>query len=557
MKNFNNKGLKNDSSIFVNQLKHYNHPKNGRIRKNKLSYLIVLMFVTVPLAMTIFSFNIKTQNVITLNKDFNLTTSALTYDFNITLTSLSPSSAYHGQTVTLYGNAKRWNYGSSSWEYAVGDTIYLIIDDQPRTDLNGIVNGAGNFQIPFQVDSSWNINKDIIISANVSSSSRTAKTWFPQSLDVNAYTQIVVEDNSQLPAMKYSTIPYAGFTNYHLSARLDLTNGSTYSGPPVGLNLNYGSGSTTVYTDPDGICAYDFYWSGESSYTWSFTGNDNLSSAGPVTKNYRVFSGFQVDFLDTENIAYQNYTFFVRGQIQLTGYPDIDRSSIGVQVSFVGQTIYADCNVNGVFSTTFNIPDTFEGQQTLEVKIVIYNGEDVYEANLENPTLIRYTTTFEVRSPSVFDKPNAISPALIIAIVIIVGILASIIIFMRIKLKREAVQERLNIIASIEEKLSYVRLLLEAGRKKEAIGYLWLIYSQMAAAYYGIEKTPSQTPKNFAILLVREYGQNPASLYPFIQKIEQAVYGTTPINEEYFNDIVKSFRKVYLELTGRMLTTKI
>jgi len=390
----------------------------------------------------------------------------------------------------------------------------------------------------------------------VSNPNRTAITWFPQELDVNAYTTIIIEDNN-LPALRYTTKPHPTFTNYRLSSRLDLLNGSTYSGPTVGLNLNYGSGSTTVYTDPQGRCNYNFYWSGESSYIWSFSGNDNLSSATPVSGYYKEFKGIEIDFLDTASVAYQTYNFFIRGKLILKEYGELDRSSIGVRINFVNESVYATCNVNGVFSANIMIPSGYIGLQDIEVKIETYNGENVYESNLQNPSIISYKRSFEVKAPTMFDNPNSFSSILIIIIAIIAGGIIGLIVFMRYKFKKEAIRDKLNMIASIEEKLSYIRLLIEAGRSKEGIGYLWLIYSQMASTYFNIEKSPSQTPKDFAILLVREYGQNPASLYPFIQKIEEAVYGNTPITEEYLNEVIKMFRRVYLELTGSMLTKNI
>jgi len=522
----------------------------------KLVYIISVILILLPNIFSILDIKHNNPNSNVNYEKLTPTSSGLTYDFNITLTSLNPTSAYHGQSVTLYGNAKRWNYGSSSWENAVGEIIYLIVDNQPRYNRNGTVNSAGNFQISFIVENNWNIFKNIIISANVSNPNRTAITWFPQELDVNAYTTIIIEDNN-LPALRYTTKPHPTFTNYRLSSRLDLLNGSTYSGPTVGLNLNYGSGSTTVYTDPQGRCNYNFYWSGESSYIWSFSGNDNLSSATPVSGYYKEFKGIEIDFLDTASVAYQTYNFFIRGKLILKEYGELDRSSIGVRINFVNESVYATCNVNGVFSANIMIPSGYIGLQDLEVKIETYNGENVYESNLQNPSIISYKRSFEVKAPTMFDNPNSFSSILIIIIAIIAGGIIGLIVFMRYKFKKEAIRDKLNMIASIEEKLSYIRLLIEAGRSKEGIGYLWLIYSQMASTYFNIEKSPSQTPKDFAILLVREYGQNPASLYPFIQKIEEAVYGNTPITEEYLNEVIKMFRRVYLELTGSMLTKNI
>ena len=103
---------------------------------------------------------------------------------------------------------------------------------------------------------------------------------------------------------------------------------------------------------------------------------------------------------------------------------------------------------------------------------------------------------------------------------------------------------------NIKEKLRIVKTLINTGRIKEAIAYLYLIYTMLASKKFGVNKTVSQTIRDFAIIMVKQYKQNPQYIYPFIQRIEQVVYGGYPATEEFFQDLLNHFSNLYKELTG-------
>ncbi|MHA1338981.1 MAG: hypothetical protein ACTSRZ_12005 [Promethearchaeota archaeon] len=111
--------------------------------------------------------------------------------------------------------------------------------------------------------------------------------------------------------------------------------------------------------------------------------------------------------------------------------------------------------------------------------------------------------------------------------------------------------KKLKISFNINEKLRNVRILLESGRKREAIAYLYIIYTQLANLKLGVQKKVSQTIRDYAIIMVKEYNQNPQNIYPFIQKVEKAIYGGVSVTDEMFQDIVNSFNTLHIELTGK------
>jgi len=101
--------------------------------------------------------------------------------------------------------------------------------------------------------------------------------------------------------------------------------------------------------------------------------------------------------------------------------------------------------------------------------------------------------------------------------------------------KKKDAQEGLN----VSSKLKNVKLLYNTDRIKEAIAYLYTIYTDLA--------------RDFAIIMVKQHGQDPANIYPFIQEIEKAIYGGYPSTPDFFMQIVESFGKIYREMSGHRL----
>ena len=96
-------------------------------------------------------------------------------------------------------------------------------------------------------------------------------------------------------------------------------------------------------------------------------------------------------------------------------------------------------------------------------------------------------------------------------------------------------------------------MLYQVGRVKEALAYLYVTYTEIAQFKHGIEKESSTTTTEFAIVMVKQFGQNPQNIYPFIQEIEQVVYGGYPFNDQVFLHTVELFGRIYLELMEKPL----
>jgi len=107
----------------------------------------------------------------------------------------------------------------------------------------------------------------------------------------------------------------------------------------------------------------------------------------------------------------------------------------------------------------------------------------------------------------------------------------------------------------IKQKFENVKVLVDTNRAKEAIAYIYLIYNDITTIKFKKPRLAYQTIREYAIRCVTELDQKPESIYPFIKKIEDIIYGgVEPTNKE-LNFTVQLFSNLYNDLTGKTLST--
>ncbi len=108
---------------------------------------------------------------------------------------------------------------------------------------------------------------------------------------------------------------------------------------------------------------------------------------------------------------------------------------------------------------------------------------------------------------------------------------------------------------NIKQKFENVKVLVDTNRAKEAIAYIYLIYNDITTIKFKKPRLAYQTIREYAIRCVTELDQKPESIYPFIKKIEDIIYGgVEPTNKE-LNFTVQLFSNLYNDLTGKTLPT--
>ena len=106
----------------------------------------------------------------------------------------------------------------------------------------------------------------------------------------------------------------------------------------------------------------------------------------------------------------------------------------------------------------------------------------------------------------------------------------------------------------IKQRLKNVKVLLESERPKEAIAYIYLIYNYVVNLKHKKPRLPHQTIREYAIICVNELDQKPESVYPFIKKIEDIIYGGIEPTKKEFEYTMQLFSTLYKEITNKSIT---
>ena len=120
------------------------------------------------------------------------------------------------------------------------------------------------------------------------------------------------------------------------------------------------------------------------------------------------------------------------------------------------------------------------------------------------------------------------------------------------KKKSKKAQERE---IDISQKLENVKVLVSSNRAKEAIAYIYLIYNDIITKKFKKPRLGYQTIREYAITCVNELDQKPESIYPFIKKIEDIIYGGIEPTVKELNFTVQLFSNLYNDITGKALPT--
>ncbi|NVM45503.1 MAG: hypothetical protein HWN79_11360 [Candidatus Lokiarchaeota archaeon] len=107
----------------------------------------------------------------------------------------------------------------------------------------------------------------------------------------------------------------------------------------------------------------------------------------------------------------------------------------------------------------------------------------------------------------------------------------------------------------IKLKFENIKTLTDSNRAKEAIAYIYLIYNDIITLKFKKPRLAYQTIREYAITCVKDLGQKPETIYPFIKKIEDIIYGGIEPTTKELNFTVQLFSNLYNDITGKTLPT--
>jgi hypothetical protein len=105
-----------------------------------------------------------------------------------------------------------------------------------------------------------------------------------------------------------------------------------------------------------------------------------------------------------------------------------------------------------------------------------------------------------------------------------------------------------------KKKKQNLKILIDSGRLKEAIAYVYLIYADLIKHKYDKPRLPHQTIRQYAILCVNELEQKPELIYPFVKQIEDIIYGGLKPTREQIGTTLDLFSRIYNEIENKDFT---
>ncbi|MFX1590653.1 MAG: hypothetical protein ACFFC1_21175, partial [Promethearchaeota archaeon] len=148
----------------------------------------------------------------------------------------------------------------------------------------------------------------------------------------------------------------------------------------------------------------------------------------------------------------------------------------------------------------------------------------------------------------------ALPPFLLFSLIffpILIGIIVGLGIYGFFFYKKQEEESRVVNIP-LESKILNLKILKDSGRLEESLSYLFnAIYMDLVNAKYNRVRKENETIRDFAIISVKDLKLTPSSIYPFIQQVEEIIYGKPyKITEEDFYKTCELFSPIYFQLTG-------
>ena len=465
--------------------------------------------------------------------------SALIGEINLTNSEVDGNRYYHGDTFTLEGTLDFFDPGKSEEGYVIA----VEIDDQINNLYNATTESDGTFQIDYTVSNSLNIYISHQVKAQVISDI---------SGSVNCINQFIIN----VSATSYFEIgsqnqPYfAGEGSFNPNAYLRYDNGSGISN--VDINYQW-KNSTDLWpeslgsTDSTGfLTSFEVPSNMSTGYydlRLNFTTLPNkIEGSETIISDIPIFSNISIEW-NTPDKPYEGETITIKGQLYAKDDPTFKIYNRKVNIYYRASLIGTDTtDLNGNFSFSYTIP-AGTGLRNIRVKLSENDMASIYTVNV---------TTSSSTDPVI--PPINVSPEqlfLVIGVPIIITASVILAIGGYLVLKKKTLESKV-INVPLENKIKNLKLLKESGRIEEALSYLFsVIYMELISAKYGRKRQDNETIREFGIISVKEFGLDPAKVYPFIQKIEKFIYSRTfQVSEKEFRNTIELFSPVYYQLTG-------
>ncbi len=504
-----------------------------------------------------FSLNISQSHLLQVNVthgnrifDVNLTNSfsiSLVPYIRINLTNYMINNSYNFNNDSIPIKGKTYEY--LDYSKGVSDQIVsLYIDGQLQSSYQATTDSNGEFQINYPIPSNFNLYQAYKIEVNV-----TQGAFIDESV-LDNYFIFYVKANSTLEITNidpFPKIPGEIFRvegilryDYHLGSGIPSAEinyfwyNNTFQWPVSSFFTRATDGSFSENLRIP-INAYSSIINLNMSFPGDYT---NIGYSDVNITNIKLFSNIIIDWTIVSK-ASEGDNITIAGQIASFPNNSLLIFNRSITIEYNGThlgTVVTD--ENGYFTYRYTIPGGI-GNMIIKVELVTSGTLTIDNIFIVNVTSVYNPPPGTVTLP--FLDFSIIFFPILIGIVSVLGVFGY-----RYYKKKE--KESRVVRVELDPKILNLKILKDSGRLEESLSYLFnAIFMTLIEAKYNRTRKENETIRDFAIISVKELKLTPTAIYPFIQKVEEIIYGRPfNITEKEFYQTCELFSPLYFELTG-------
>lgn len=530
------------------------HPKiwkkvNSKQRQTKLLTVVVFLLFLV-ISLNFFTiFNLTTNDKISYTKE-KPKMSWFWATLDLTNPGEVNNSLYtHFEVISVKGRLYNKIDGSNK----SGINVAIEVDDIVDMSYTDITDGNGRFDISYVVDGFLDIytsHKIEVLVTDTEPGGPGSEIEYHDfyTIYVNATSYFDINfgssDDPSIPKLTEEDFNFVGYLRYDNGQGIPFANVNYYwlDGLTIvsqGLILTdssgfLGSGSLQVPITSSSYLTLKFNYSNLPFVDYSNESFVDIEIFTDVAWNLNII-----------NPTTEGVTYTLTGTLSSSTDSSIKISNRALDIYFNGTLVDSTTtNSLGAFSSNFQIPSG--------------NGTAPLYIDLDNSAgkLISSPTQFILveNAPDPIGGGAGFPPFMIFSIIffpILIGVIVGLAIYGFFFYKKQEEESRIVNIP-LESKIKNLKILKDSGRLEESLSYLFnAIYMDLVNAKYNRTRKENETIRDFAIISVKELKLTPSSIYPFIQQVEEIIYGKPyNITEADFYKTCELFSPIFFQLTG-------
>jgi len=520
-------------------------------KRLKIYAIIFYVFVIISATFTGFTLLERKSNVEqSIIKDESYPkTSSLIGVINLTNYEINNTRHYHNAIIPIQGKIYEPIPPPPPYNNLSNINVAIVVDGMIDNSFTATSDSLGEFQIDYQIPYSLDVYTshkiEVVTTDDFGDDDILSENFFNINVNATSFFDVSYINSPFIPGEDFIL---GGFLKY------DNINGNGIPNSQINYNwynVSFSWPLNSFFTDPiDGSISETIQIPLDASpdsinLNLTYIGDTpNINSSQTVLPNIRLFNNINCIWNTVSNTS-EGDLIAITGQLSSSETPSLKIFNRSIRIFYDGILIdLIDTDIDGNFYYDYRIP-VGAGNKTIRIELI-----DTAPGILLSFTNISVSAAI-IPLPLPPDTPPPFLGFFLVFFPILIGVIAGLAIYGFYYYRKQDKESRV-VNLPLESKIKNLKILKETGRLEESLSYLFnAIYMELVSAKYGRIRKVNETIRDFAIISVKQLKLNPASIYPFIQKVEQIIYAQPfQITEKDFYNAIELFSPIYLQITG-------